>query len=67
MTSDIRTEEQRNCLMILLSPAATVGTTATRKRDVPPMLNHLQASGLELDVVFGVILARGVSGQDPNM
>jgi hypothetical protein len=61
MTSDTRTEEQKDLLDDLAFAGNNGWHDSYAERDVPPMLRQLKASGLELDVVVGVMLARGAS------
>jgi hypothetical protein len=61
VTPDTRTEEQKELLGFLKTAGNNGWHDDHAKIVVPPLLKQLQDSGLGLDVICGVMLARGAS------
>jgi hypothetical protein len=61
LTPETRTEEQRKLLDFLKIAGNNGWHDSYAEMRVPSLLNRLQASGLGLDVICGVMLARGAT------
>jgi hypothetical protein len=66
VTPDTRTEEQMKLLDFVRIAGNNGWHDSHAATTVPPMLAKLRDSGLGIDVVCGVMLARGASASDIN-